>query len=271
MGGDGRTPGRYLAGRRWVARTVWARHESYLAFSRRRHPLLVVSPETEIVIEGFPRSANTFSTVAFQLSQPRPVRIAHHLHAPAQIMAGARMGIPVLVPVRHPRDCAISVAIRAPHVSLREAVDAHRRFHEAILPYRDACLVARFEDVVGDFGRVIATVNARFATDFTPFAHTPENVDRVYALIDERARQPGHARAIQEFVAGVAPPGRLEAARAGAAAASGGGLPEHRVARPSPARGDLQARLAERYAEPGMARAREAAEAVYRRFAFGGE
>jgi len=108
------------------------------------------------VIEGYMRSANTFSTVAFQTSQPRPVRLAHHLHAPAQIIAAARLGIPVLVPVRPPRDAAISVTIRSPQVSLRQALDAHRRFHEAILPVRGSCHVARFEDVTSDLGAVIA-------------------------------------------------------------------------------------------------------------------
>jgi hypothetical protein len=270
MAGNGRSLGRTLAGRRWVMRTRWAQHPSYLAYSRLRHPLLVARPETELVIEGFPRSANTFSTVAFQFSQPRPVRLAHHLHVPAQITAGARMGTPVLVLVRHPRDCAVSVAIRSPHVSLRQAVDAHRRFHEAVLPYRDACHVALFEDVVRDFGRVVAGLNARFGTAYELFDHTPENVRRVYALIEERARQPAHFRTVEAYLAGVAPLSRLESARAeGAASESGRVLPEHRVARPSPERRNLQGQLAERYEEPDLARVRERAEAAYRRFAFG--
>src|SRR5262245_65181203 len=49
-----------------------------------------VGPETELVIEGFPRCGNSFAVAAFSLAQPRPVRIAHHLHAPAQVIAGTR-------------------------------------------------------------------------------------------------------------------------------------------------------------------------------------
>lgn len=41
---------------------------------------LVVARDTEIVIEGYPRSANTFAVAAFLLAQGRPVKIAHHLH-----------------------------------------------------------------------------------------------------------------------------------------------------------------------------------------------
>lgn len=268
--GRGRSASRALAGGRWALLRRWAAHPSYLAYARRRHPLAVIGPETELVIEGYPRSANTFSTVAFQISQPRPVRVAHHLHAPAQIIAAARRKVPVMVPVRHPRDCAISVAIRSPSVSLRQALAAYRHFHEAILPYRDACHVALFDDVVADFGRVVDGLNARFATAFTPFEHTPENVARVYALIDERSHQPAHAAAIHRYVCGVISEGELESARRRASPAPERrpGV-EQRVARPSDERRELQSRLRDAYREAALAGPREAAEAAYRRFAFG--
>jgi hypothetical protein len=271
MGGEPRSVGRYLAGQRWALQTRWARHTSYLAYSTRRHPTAVLQAATELVIEAYPRSANTFSAFAFQLAQPRPVRLAHHLHAPAQIIAAARRGVPVLVPVRDPRECTISVTIRSPHVSLAQALDAYRRFHEAILPHRDSCHVAPFEDVTRDFGRVIEALNTKFGTSFTPFRHTQENVERVYALIEERARQPAHATAIHAYVSGLISEADLEAARrrSGPAPAGGEGRLERRVARPSNERRDLQARMGERYEDASLARRREAAEAAYRRFAFG--
>jgi len=268
MAADRPSVRQYLAGTRWALRSRWSRHPSYLTYSARRHPLAVVRAETELVIEAYPRSANTFSAFAFQTSQPRPVRLAHHLHAPAQIAAAAGRGVPILVPVRHPRDCVVSIAIRSPHVSLAQALDAYRRFHEAVLPHRDACHVARFEDVTTDFGRVVEAVNARFGTAFTPFQHTPENVAAVYALIEERARQPAHAAAIHAYVCGVISRSDLDAARlrSGPAGANGEAHVEQRVARPSSERRDVQERLGERYDAAALARRRDAAESVYRRF-----
>jgi hypothetical protein len=266
----GRTPAQYAGGLRWSLRARWSEHQSYLRFSRRRHPLGVVTSETELVIEAYMRSANTFSTVAFQTSQVRPVRLAHHLHAPAQIIAAARMGIPVLVPVRAPRDAAISVTIRSPQVSLRQALDAHRRFHEAILPYRESCHIAPFEQVTSDLGAVIAALNDRFSTDFTPFDHTPENVQSVYDLIDERARHPAYSDAIRAYVSGVISREDLEAARTrSAGSGKPSHLPEHRVARPSESRQRLQALIAERYMEPDLAPLRERADTAFHRIAFG--
>ena len=268
MATNRRTPKRYLGGLRWALRARWADHQSYLAFSRRRHPLAVVGDETEVVIEAFMRSANTFTTVAFQISQPRPVRLAHHLHAPAQIIAGARRGLPVLVPLRAPRDAVISVTIRSPQVSLRQALDAYRRFHEAVVPYRDRCQIAMFEEVTTDLGAVIVRMNERFGTDYTPFRHTEENVQRVYELIDERASQPAHADAIRRYVSGLITAEELDRARA-AAPGNGGSpvVPEHRVARPSATREQTSRAVAERYDAPGLAELRRRAEAAYERLA----
>ena len=75
---------------RWRAWQRWAGHPSYLQLARRRKGRAVVGPDTELVIEGFPRTANTFAVFAFQTAQARPVRVAHHLHAPIQVTVAAR-------------------------------------------------------------------------------------------------------------------------------------------------------------------------------------
>ena len=129
-----------------------------LVGNKRRHEFLV-SPSTELVIEGFPRSGNTFAVAAFMLSQPRPVRIAHHHHhVPAQIVYAVRRGIPTLVVVWKPDDAVLSLVIREPFVSIEEALRDYRLFHERIFPYAYGYVVATFEEVTSDFGKVILTL-----------------------------------------------------------------------------------------------------------------
>src|SRR5689334_19049404 len=75
-------------------------------------PPRAVSRGTEIVIEGFPRSANTFAVVAFRLAQQREIEIAHHLHAAAQIKHAINLKVPVIVLIREPSDAILSVAVK---------------------------------------------------------------------------------------------------------------------------------------------------------------
>ncbi len=44
-----------------------------------------ITERTQLVIEGFPRSGNTFASKAFTLAQDRPVVVASHVHLPAQV------------------------------------------------------------------------------------------------------------------------------------------------------------------------------------------
>ena len=251
----------------WTIRDVWAGHASYLAVARSRHAQGAVGQDTRLVIEGFPRTANTFTVFAFQMAQPAPVRLAHHLHAPIQVIAAARAKIPVLVLIRPPEDAVLSLATWSPHVALEQALRAYSRFYERILPHRSWCVTGEFTQVTSDLGRVIDTVNARYDTSFARFGHTPQNVAACYALIEEKSRRPPWAAAITRYVSGTITAEQLAAARAEASGAGvEGELSEARVARPSQARAGAREQMRGRYHDPRLARVRERAERAHRAF-----
>lgn len=166
----------------------------YLTLARalRRDPYgrsKVVSRETALVIEGYPRSGNTYARVALELAQRSPVKLAHHLHAPAQVLAAAKLGVPCLVLIREPEAAVLSQVVREPRLTVGQALRSYGRFHEAIEPVREAFTLARFETVTADFGRVIEAVNARSRTRFDTLPPTPENMERVRAAVAEHERR----------------------------------------------------------------------------------
>jgi hypothetical protein len=161
----------------------------YLPFARHKYPgpsPEVIGPQTELVIDGYTRSATTFAVYALQLAQDRPVRMAHHLHAPAQLVAAARRGVPALALIRRPEGAILSQLVREPDVAMRDALVAYARFYARLMPHRHALVVGEFAEVTGDFGAVVRRLNARFGTSFTPFAHTPAHVTECLDLIRHR-------------------------------------------------------------------------------------
>lgn len=176
---------------RYGARTLLSVYPSvYLPFARRKYGSEgVVDSQTEVVIEGFQRSGNTFAVIGFQLAQGRPTRVAHHLHAAAQVVAAARMGIPTLVLIRDPAESATSHMLREPCITGRQALSNWIRFYERVLPYRDRFVVAEFGAVTTDLGAVIRRLNERFRTVFAEFEHTEANVARCFELIEQRNRE----------------------------------------------------------------------------------
>jgi hypothetical protein len=154
-----------------------------LPIARRRHGVPLAA-DTEIVIEGFPRTGTTFAEKAFSLAQGRPVRMACHVHAPAQLIGAARRGVPAVAVVRPPEETVLSFVIRHSHIPIRQALRGYIRFHEPLVPYRDRLVVAPFSEVTSDFGLTIRRVNERFGTSFAEFEHTEAGVRRVFEEID---------------------------------------------------------------------------------------
>ena len=139
------------------------------------------------MIEGFGRAGNTFAWLAFRSAQPRPVRLAHHTHAAAQVITAVRWNIPTLVIVRSPVDSALShMVLRG--VSARSALVAWIRYHRRLMTVSHGFVAAGFDEVTRDFGAVVHRVNDAFGTSFGVFEHTAENEAGVFAAISDRNR-----------------------------------------------------------------------------------
>ncbi|RIK83985.1 MAG: hypothetical protein DCC67_05390 [Planctomycetota bacterium] len=149
---------------------------------------LAVSVDTEIVIEGYPRCANTFAVVAFRMAQPRDVPIAHHIHSLSQVRRGVRRRIPTLVLIRRPSEAILSYVIRKESADIGWALDEYVDFHRGLLALVDDVIIADFHEVTSDFGAVIRRVNQRFGSQFVEFDHTEENVEACYRQIDSIER-----------------------------------------------------------------------------------
>jgi hypothetical protein len=163
------------------------RHPSLFALYYRCHPRyrhLVVRPDSEIVIEGYPRCANSFSVLAFERAQQRPMQIGHHLHASAQITLGVKYGIPVLVLIREPIGAAASLIIRHPEISAKQALRQYVSFYECVWHFADRVVLADFHKITSDYAQVIDAVNRRFNTAFRTYVNSVSEDAAVFHEID---------------------------------------------------------------------------------------
>jgi len=200
------------------------------------HPLLVplvlrlatpatenlrITARTALVIEGFPRSGNSFATTAFGLVVGPDVERSSNTHLPGQVRIAVSRGIPTLVLIRRCADAAASLCVAAPYLTPATAVREWLRFYRAVTPYQSQFVLATFDEVTTDFGAVMARVNERFGTTFPLFEHTGENVARVQHgleeygvrkrgyLREESIARPSEARAAANRAARDKMPGRL--------------------------------------------------------------
>ena len=159
----------------------------------------MIHSDTEIVIDGYPCSANTFAEKAFKMAQQRAVSIAHHTHDPSQLIAAAKANVPTIVLVRNPEEAVLSYVTRFCEVSnkpepevaqliydrLREYMDFYRR----IIKYRESYVIAEFNKVTSAYDLIIKQVNNKYGVDFTPFDCSDKNVKQVFLTIEKSNQQ----------------------------------------------------------------------------------
>jgi hypothetical protein len=251
---------------RHVLRTRISEHPViYVPIARRKHPgpsPEVISSETELVIDGYTRSATTFAVYAFQLVQPQPVRLAHHLHAPAQLIAAAKRHVPVLALIRDPEGAILSQLAREPDWDIRDALVAYTRFYRRLLPYRAGLVVGEFDEVTNDFGAVVRRLNKHFGTSFQEFIHSEENLRECFELVRER---PALWTTLLAFESGLVTLDQLRSAWPDRPR-----QPQQGEARetwmPSPERERTKTALRQRWRQQDLADLRRGAELAYRSF-----
>lgn len=181
---------------------------------KRKYDSTTVSSDTEIVIEGYPRCANTYAVAAFLYAQDRPVRVARHTHAIAQLKRAFARRLPVMLLIRAPEPAILSYVIREERVDLRIALRRYRSYYSYVYGNLDRCVVCPFDLVTQDFGRCIEQVNKRFGTTFLPYKRSDQAQLEVFRAVDEMER-----------------------------IFAGGEISERKVARPSEVRSNLQSEL----------------------------
>ena len=135
-----------------------------------------VGPKTEFVLDGFQGTANSFATRAFKYAQEDFVRIAHHLHSPAQIIEAVQRDIPTLVTLRNPKDAVASVISRWPYVTPQQGLRSYVKFYRKIEPYTGDFVLSPFNQTTQHLDRAFRAVNEQFGTQFDVFEHSEQNV-----------------------------------------------------------------------------------------------
>ena len=105
----------------------------------------LVSERTDAVVEGFPRSGNTWLTEFIRYKTD--LTIASHIHYPFMVRDGIKYNIPVYLVVRHPLESISSLLVRDRSYTVEAAVYYYQAFHKDILKYIHKIRVISFEKV----------------------------------------------------------------------------------------------------------------------------
>lgn len=126
-------------------------------------PNLVCQPKSKLVIEGYPRSANTFSVdminVICEAAGRKVPSIGHHTHSALNLRLGALQNIPLVVLIRDPAAAILSFKIFSGR-PVTFCLNRYVRFYSRVLKLNKPFILGEFEETVNDFNAVLTRLNA---------------------------------------------------------------------------------------------------------------
>lgn len=173
-------------------RTAMSDHPIFLPIVLRLTPRGTsrrIDDTTQLVVEGFPRSSNTFAVASLIVASSGKFRVVGHVHAPSQVRRAVRRRVPTLVVIREPRATVQSLIVAAPHVRPRRAIAEWMHFYEELWELREGFVVATFDQVTGDMGEVARRLEDRFRSPVPRFAHDDAGLAAIEThMADEHRR-----------------------------------------------------------------------------------
>ena len=139
-----------------------------------------ITDYTDLVVEGFPRSGNTFTVSALQQAADHRIQISSHVHHPSQVKLAQIRGVPTVLIIRDPLDTLASYLTYGRHGHPATVIKEYCSYHRELLPYLDQLLLCEFTDNISDLSVTIARINERFSLEIPLFDQSPKNKAHVF-------------------------------------------------------------------------------------------
>ena len=147
---------------------------------------LFLNKNTDITIEGFPRSGNTFSYFAFNYFQKKKISIAHHVHHEYQLIYSYFHNLPNMILIRKPDDAVKSYLIRK-EFSIEPKTAFREYYYYYLIAYnlKNKLLFFKFTSITNDIDKCIKIVNKKFQKNFDTNYLNIKDKKQIYKNIDK--------------------------------------------------------------------------------------
>lgn len=134
---------------------------------RKKYKELYVNSNTNLVLEGWPRSGNTFLVFCINTlneKENKDIKIAHHIHVPLQVRQGIKLNLKTVVLIRNPKDSISSLIIKRNRVDninstyLDLLLTSYIEFYKQIINCSNDIIIFGFNDVIKNTSSVINSI-----------------------------------------------------------------------------------------------------------------
>ena len=136
---------------------------------------------TDLLVEGYPRSANTYLLCALKWSDPQ-YKYASHMHGCGSIEFAARHGIPMVILIREPLRAVVSLAIRE-GFRLDYCFEWYLKYYKCVVAHRSSLVLADFPIVTSDLECVYEGLRSRYELALGRAPKKPSEISEILAMV----------------------------------------------------------------------------------------
>lgn len=159
-------------------------YNTFLLFAKRKD--ILVNKKSDLLIEGFPRSGNTFA-VALLKSLNNDINIARHRHEVGHVLKALKFNKPIIILVRNPQDAVVSFFLRE-NVSVKIGFEYYIYFYTNIFKLcRSFNLVlVSFDMLIENPKKFISIINEKYKFNlFLPDENIIKKAKNLVLLMDK--------------------------------------------------------------------------------------
>lgn len=148
---------------------------------KQRFPKLTTA-KTDICIDGYPRSGNTYIVSAFLgWNRGQGLIASHHSHLAGNIKYALKRKIPTVVLIRKPEDAVSSVLVWDGLLNTTVALVGYIHFYNTLWKHQQNFLILCFDDVIKRPDICVERINQRFNSEFCsrPFSAEEDSKIRI--------------------------------------------------------------------------------------------
>jgi len=148
---------------------------------RSRFPDMAAA-STDICIDGYPRSGNTYFVSAF-LDWNQGLSVSHHTHLAGNVMYALKRDIPTVVLIRGPEDAVTSVLVWDGLLNTTVALASYIHFYHRLWKHRENFLGLSFDEVTKQPDICVQKINRRFNRQFFSKALSAKEDEKIRARL----------------------------------------------------------------------------------------
>ena len=154
-----------------------------------RYREILITEKTEIVIEGYPRCANTYAVAALWITQDRKLSVARHTHAIAQIIRASEKQLPTLLLIRNHEDAIISYVIREKNVDISLAINRYIDFYRVAHSLAKGFVISDFDHTITQYHSLLENLNTRYGLSLNVKRLNKTDLIKIQELVEDMERK----------------------------------------------------------------------------------